>query len=217
MAVNTQLVSGGISPGQGAAMSKANRIKHWKSINSGTLTVEECAQLWIDAGGKVEDAKMAAAITRPESGGRVDVVNSIGATGLWQIHPGGDRYKNAWNNAKAAVAKRRAKPNTWGPNPWAVCNDGACSNLAGEADKIDLPGGKLHLPDVPGIPDPLAGLAGVASALRNIGEVFLGWWQLQLEIAKRLFSPEAWIDALKIGAGLILIYMGLKRLITVTT
>lgn len=199
-------------------IKKRDRIKRWKSINSGTLTTEECAQLWVDAGGKPEDAPMAAAITRPESGGRVDIVNSIGATGLWQIHPGGPQYKNAWNNARAAVAKRRAKPNTWGPNPWAVCHDGACSNLAGEAAKIGKPDNGGILPDIPNpLTDPLGGLDAIASAIRNIGEAMLGILKIFTEILTKIADPNTWLDALKIGAGIALVFMGLKRLLTVTT
>lgn len=206
------------------------RIERWKQIDSGTLSTLQCAQLWVDAGGSEEDAPMAAVITRPESGGRVAVVNSIGATGLWQIHPGGEQYKNAWNNAKAAVSKRKGA-GKWGPNPWAVCRDGACSNLQSQADALakkiarrgglNLPpssvtgsGGGL-LPDI-GIPNPLSGLDAIASAIRNIGEALLGILKIYLEVLRKIADPQTYIDALKIFGGIILVYMGLKRLFEVS-
>lgn len=184
------------------AQAKRDRIKRWKRTNSGTLTVQECAQLWVDAGGKEEDAPMAAAITRPESGGSVDIVNSIGATGLWQIHPGGPQYKNAWRNARAAVAKRRAKPHTWGPNPWAVCHDAACSNLAAAAalvGKVQDEGGIL--PD--SIPSPSDVGDGVAGAITAVFEPIGSFFKI-------ITDADTWIRIGKVLLGAILILLAIN-------
>lgn len=186
--------------------NKAERIKRWKRTNSGTLTVEECAQLWVDAGGKKSDAAMAAVITRPESGGRVDVVNEIGATGLWQIHPGGSQYKNAWNNARTAVRKRRAA-GKWGPNPWAVCHDASCSNLSQEAQELAK---RLHLDsgliDLGGAVDSVNPVDDVADAImtvvRPIGDFF-----------KIITSADTWIRIGKVLLGALFLALVANELI----
>jgi hypothetical protein len=59
-----------------------------------------------------------------ESGGDPEIVNGIGATGLMQIHPGGDQYKDPIVNMDAALAKFRAEqahpvdPVSKGWRPW---------------------------------------------------------------------------------------------------
>lgn len=190
------------APEQGA--SRQLRIRKWKATNSGTLTTDEAAQLWVDAGGDKNDAPMAAAITRPESGGQVDIVNSIGATGLWQIHPGGAQYTNAWNNAKAAVAKRRASKNKWGPNPWAVCHDAKCSNLQSQADAIAAH--MKHL-DVGGVSVPTPGQAvdsvgnAIAAVVKPIGDFF-----------KIVSDPATWIRIGKVLLGAIILLFVVNQL-----
>lgn len=190
------------------AKAKRDRIKHWKGLNSGTLTAKECAQLWVDAGGSEDDAPMAAAITRHESGGRVDVVNEIGATGLWQIHPGGEQYKNAWNNARAAVAKRRASRHKWGPNPWAVCLDDKCTNLQAEANNIahnaDLKSGPGGLVDTTAdkAGDVGDGLAGaITGVFKPIAEFF-----------NYLTQRDTWVRVGKVLLGVIIILFALNAL-----
>jgi hypothetical protein len=69
------------------------------------------------AGGPAAVADTAAAIALAESGGDPGIVNSIGATGLWQIHPGGSQYLDPMANARAAVAKYRA---AGGFSPWTT-------------------------------------------------------------------------------------------------
>jgi hypothetical protein len=66
-------------------------------------------RLWISAGGPSNVANVAAAIALAESGGNPSIVNSIGATGLWQIYgnPFPGNAKDPLTNAKMAVAKYR--------------------------------------------------------------------------------------------------------------
>jgi hypothetical protein len=87
------------------------------SAASGHYTAPELAALWIQAGGPASVADTAAAIAIAESGGDPGIVNSIGATGLWQIHPGGPQYLPPMANARAAVAKYRA---AGGFTPWTT-------------------------------------------------------------------------------------------------
>jgi hypothetical protein len=62
-----------------------------------------------------------AAIALAESGGRSGVVNSIGACGIWQIHPSQAGCTNANKNAKMAVAKYRSQ----GLTAWEAYTNGS--------------------------------------------------------------------------------------------
>jgi hypothetical protein len=70
--------------------------------------------LWTKAGGPAGQADTAAAVALAESGGRPGIVNSIGAGGLWQIHPPEPGYLNPKTNARIAVRKFRES----GWQPW---------------------------------------------------------------------------------------------------
>jgi hypothetical protein len=76
-------------------------------------------RLWISAGGPSNVANVAAAIALAESGGNPSIVNSIGATGLWQIYgnPFPGNAKDPLTNAKMAVAKYRG---AHGFTPWTT-------------------------------------------------------------------------------------------------
>jgi hypothetical protein len=144
---------------------------------------------------------MAAVITRPESGGRVDVVNGIGATGLWQIHPGGPQYKNAWRNARAAVTKRRLA-GRWGPNPWAVCHDASCSNLSQEAAALSK---RLHLDS--GIID-LGGAVDAVNPVDDVADAIMTVVKPIGDFFKIITSADTWIRIGKVLLGaLILLFI----------
>ena len=81
---------------------------------SGTLSIAQLEALWIQAGGPASAAYNMARIAIAESGGQVDIVNSIGASGLWQIYPAQAGSLNALTNAQQAVAKYEAS----GYYPW---------------------------------------------------------------------------------------------------
>jgi hypothetical protein len=70
---------------------------------------------------KYSELQVAVAIAFAESGGRPTAVNSIGATGLWQIYPGNSSLLNANANAQAAYAKYRANDSRFGKGPGSVC------------------------------------------------------------------------------------------------
>lgn len=104
------------------------------------LSEEAVAGLWVEAGGPIAEAPMAVAVSTEESGRNTDAVNpQSNATGLMQIHPGGEQYKDPRTNMKAAVGKWRAR----GWQPWSVCGSGPwsageknCPKLSGKANAV---------------------------------------------------------------------------------
>lgn len=139
------------------------------------LSKSQLAQLWIMAGGPSSLANVAAAIALAESGG-ADVVNSIGATGYWQIHPGGPQYLPPLANAQAAVAKWRGAPGG-GDNfsPWVTYvqgtykkylgSGGIGSLISGAAGAIGSGVSSLldlipSLPSAPKLPKPWSDIPG---------------------------------------------------------
>lgn len=93
----------------------------------GKYNVASLAQLWRAAGGPANMARLMGAIAMAESGGDPNIVNSIGATGLWQIHPGGDQYKDPMTNARTAVMKYR----TQGLGAWEAYTRGMHKRFLG--------------------------------------------------------------------------------------
>lgn len=102
-------------------------------------TAAQIYQLALQAGWTGQDAINMTAIALAESGGNTSVVNSIGATGLWQIYNG--KVQNGltdptWRanmqdplqNARAAYAKWAAASKTQcgGYWPWASYDEGPC-------------------------------------------------------------------------------------------
>ena len=68
-------------------------------------TYAQLEGLWINAGGSRSYAPVMAAIAMAESGGCSSALNSIGACGLWQIHPRQAGCLDAQTNATQAVGK----------------------------------------------------------------------------------------------------------------
>lgn len=77
-------------------------------------------KLWVQAGGSKRLAPLMAAIALAESNGNEKIVNSIGASGLWQIHPQEPGSLNALTNARQAVRKYR----TQGLGAWEAYTNG---------------------------------------------------------------------------------------------
>jgi hypothetical protein len=84
-------------------------------------TYAQLEGLWIQEGGPKWRAPLMAAIGMAESGGDSTVVNSIGACGLWQIHPRQPNCQNPQANAKMAVIKYR----TQGLTAWETYTNGS--------------------------------------------------------------------------------------------
>ena len=193
--------------------NKAERIERWKRLNKGTLSAFEVMQLWVDADGPVNQAAMASVVSKYESRRRLHAVNSAsGATGLMQIHPGGDQYKNAWTNMQTAVAKWKAG----GWRPWSVCNAAkdpwqggttGCENLAREAARLDKRY-RNKLGDTGGIvdiPDSLNPVDDVAGAISAIFKPLADFFQI-------ITDADTWLRIGKVLLGAILILFAVNQL-----
>lgn len=103
-----------------AHAASVGAVAHASGRRSGLFTAPQLAALWVQAGGPKNVADTAAAIALAESGGDPNIVNSIGATGLWQIYNGNGEVpgaKDPMTNARMAVAKYKA---AGGFSPWTV-------------------------------------------------------------------------------------------------
>lgn len=93
----------------------------------GNYSYAELEQLWTSNGGNPASAPIAAAIAMAESSGDSSVVNSIGATGLWQVlqsaHPqwSTQQLQDPNINAQAAISISNNGSN-W--NPWETFTEG---------------------------------------------------------------------------------------------
>jgi hypothetical protein len=72
-------------------------------------------------------------------------------------------------------------------------------------------------PDLPDIPNPLEGLGEVASALGNVAELFRGFFEIWIDILRKIMDPDTWKDAGKVLLGFILLTIAVRRLFTVVT
>lgn len=155
---------------------------------------------------------VAAAIAMAESGGR-PVVNGIGATGYWQIHPGGSQYLDPDTNAAAAVAKFNAAVAAGrdGFSPWTSYTGADTPNHQRTYQKFlpkgTSPGrrfiGSLLSPGASllGI-DPLSGaedaVTGAVDGAQAVGD-FLG----------KLSDPHVWLRIGLVVGGVLCMLLGL--------
>lgn len=105
------------------------------------FTYAQLEQLWINAGGPRSRAPLMAAIAEAESHGCSSALNSIGACGLWQIHPRQPGCLDPATNARQAVAKYQGQ----GLGAWQTYTNGAY--------KAFLRNGTSPDPNVPGPTD----------------------------------------------------------------
>lgn len=171
-----------------------------------TLSAREIAGVARAAGfGKTPKMwQTAVAVALAESSGRADVVNAIGATGLWQInqpvwvrsHPNWSKewLKNPRNNASAAYIISNRGTN-W--TPWVAYTSGAYKVhwiAAGQA--IDDPTDITHDTQIPGnkgTPFQDSTLGGIVS----FGDM--------------LSNPDTWIRLGLFLAGSVLLVIGLFK------
>ncbi len=99
-------------------------------------SIKQLEDLWVHAGGDPKKKRLMAAIAMAESRGDPGAVNpKSGATGLWQIHPGGARYRDPLANARAAVGKLHRQ----GLGAWEAYTNGSYRKFLGGGG-----GGVMH-------------------------------------------------------------------------
>lgn len=152
-------------PGTGGPFLPKRRPNPVKR-GGGPYTFSMLEQLWVLHGGPKGVAPVAAAIALAESGGNPHVVNGVGATGLWQIHPGGSQYLDPNVNAAAAVAKFKGAGNKF--TPWTTYT-GADTPGHRKTYLDFLPGGTSTLgPPGSGIPGVDSGMNAAADAITSV-------------------------------------------------
>jgi hypothetical protein len=171
----------------------------------------------------------------PQASYRNPLVNAQMAVSKWR--DGGGSFTKHWRNFQAAgtEAKRLAyMPRaTRAANRIVRMNTSQLRALTGGTlpagfDLGDLPGTPLGplgpnlgdlfggggggglLPDVPSPGDLIEGIG-------NIAEVLRGFLELTIEFSRKLTEIDTYKDAGKIFIGLMLLYIGTKRLFTITT
>jgi len=93
---------------------------------SGHYSQEQIEQLWVAMHGPPDQAKIAGAVGMAESGGDPNIVNSIGAGGLMQIHPPEPNYLDPEANMRIAVRKYNESLSSRGNGwlPWEAYTNG---------------------------------------------------------------------------------------------
>lgn len=185
---------------------------------TGTLNYDQLKALWekhaTGAAATKGVSTVAAAIALAESGGRPQV-NSIGATGYWQIHPGGSQYLDGDANAAAAVAKYNAAVAAGkdGFTPWTTYTGADTPNHEKTYKKYlpkgfswgDVGKGVLGILSpgtaiVDGVlgATPLGAAKDAASGVASVGD-FLG----------KLSDPHMWLRIGLVVGGAVCILLGL--------
>lgn len=120
--------------------------------------------LWIKAGGPASDANTMAAVALAESGGDPNIVNSIGAGGLWQIHPPEKNYLDPMTNAHIAVRKY----NENGFLPWEAYTNGSYTKYLQQGGLVGTLARLAKGGPPKGIRPPLPAGIDLGKALRKI-------------------------------------------------
>jgi hypothetical protein len=147
---------------------------------AGLLSYGQLEGLWDQAGGPPSYASLMAAIALAESGGNPSIVNSIGASGLWQIHPAQAGDLDPLTNARMAVGKLRSQ----GLSAWTTYTSGAYRQF--------LHGGVPALGGVGAIPEIaraiISGPAGIMKTLAQ-GEADKGHKEINHYLATHMPAP----------------------------
>lgn len=157
------LFAGGGSPsnGGGSQGSGPNPVNPNTAIKYNYAQLE---QLWINASGNPQVAKIAAAVALAESGGNPNAISPSNDYGLWQINiiHGAQATLDVMANARAAVAISNNGSN-WGP--WCTCwvdPKNNCGHFLGPTPQPGSPAAKLIQNNV--APDPNTPLNGTGAA-----------------------------------------------------
>ncbi len=108
------------------------------------LTEAQVAAFAREAGWPADIIPLVVAVAKRESSLNSDAVGPLRASppvGLMQVRaypgrPSAAALKNPVTNLREARRIYLEAGSKWGPNPWAVCSNASCSNLAGEARAI---------------------------------------------------------------------------------
>jgi hypothetical protein len=194
------------------------RPKAKPNSNDVSKKLTERKLAWIAAGGPVAHANAMAIVSFFESHLNDQVVNSIGATGAWQIYPGNESAKTLRGNAKQAVAKfkaAKALPGGTGYEPWKSSEGGWGPIIDKRTGKVDglianrlgLRFDKTTAQEIATGPvgDALAKGANALKPMVALGELAIGLTEL-------LLTPEGWRRVLKVGLGSVILLWALNQL-----
>jgi hypothetical protein len=188
------------------------------------LTIDQLAALAHSAGFTADQSRTMAAIAMAESSGNVTVVNSIGATGLWQINqPVWDKQYPSWtkaylqdplNNAKAAKTVFDAK----GLTAWTVYTSGAYKKYLPSQSLVDQAisqAGNL-LKDITGgvsnLGNDAKGLLGQVLQLPSQVTDALSAMEAPLKAVMWFLNPASWVRILAGVFGFLLLGAGIFTL-----
>jgi hypothetical protein len=179
-----------------------------------TYTKTELEELWAAENPGLGDPHLMAAIALAESAGKAYEINSIGACGLWQIHPFENGCTNPAINAKQAGQKLK----TQGLGAWSTYKEGQYrAFLGGSSFTGSSSEGKRRFAfsfpwesetqkqheegSIPEGPKLGQKLEGVGEGIAAIGEAL-----------KFLTSAEGWLRIIKVFGGAILVLVAIIEL-----
>jgi hypothetical protein len=166
----------------------------------GTLRMRQLANLWIQAGGPPGIAHLMAAIAMAESGGKAGIVNSIGASGLWQIYglPFPGNPLNPFTNAKMAVAKYHSQ----GLQAWEAYTNGTYRQFMDQGGWLGP--GDSHIMNATGRPEAVLNpgqseaFLALAHAVHEQGSRWPGTGSLESRLDRLIKAVER--NAVQTGA-----------------
>jgi Transglycosylase SLT domain len=175
-----------------------------------SYTKGELEALWSAANPGEGNPTVMAAIALAESSGNPSAENSIGACGLWQIHPYENGCLNPVLNAHMAGAKLRSQ----GLGAWETYTNGSYKQYlggGGRRDVLSWPWESEAKPEGSGLPFGLEGESyghkAEEKGLNPFGSNFLGLGSLT-EILSFLTSKAGWERIGKVLIGLFLLLTG---------
>lgn len=189
-----------------------------------TYTKAELEALWAGVNPGNGNPHLMAAIALAESSGNPSSENSIGACGLWQIHPYEQGCLNPTTNARMAGEKLR----TQGLGAWETYTNGAYKQYltggttSGQTKDVLL--GIPFTPELPGesipneilegnVPNPAKPFEQGANLLGTLGKI-PGDFD---KIYHLLFTPEGWMKIGKVLLGVFLLMTGVLGLANVSS
>jgi hypothetical protein len=173
-----------------------------------TYTYSQLQTLWLDTAKGTQYATsgwahLMAAIAMAESSGEEGVINSIGACGLWQIHPYENGCTTASTNAKMALSKLQSQ----GLGAWETYTNGSYKQFVSGVSPSDLPTGASTTQTSADIGIP--GLGAITSSISTIATAFKDVDTILTDI----LNPSFWLRIASFFAGIILIAAGIWCLV----